>query len=81
MLISKISCFLAERAQTHINVDRLDGIDMDIGGRGRTVPLAKLVSVVLLIGPETGRNGYGLGRGHSGVAYRPGKSNLLVNVS
>lgn len=47
---------------------------MDIGGGGRTVPLAKLVPVVLLVGPETGRDGYGLGRGHSGVAYRPAKT-------
>lgn len=62
---------------THIDVDRLDGIDMDVGGGGRTVPLAKLVAVVLLVGPETGRDGYGLGRGHSGVAYRPGRMNLI----
>lgn len=59
----------AKREQTHINVDRLDGIDMDIGSGGRAVPLAKLVAVVLLVGPETRRDGYGLGRGHSGVAY------------
>lgn len=44
---------------------------MDIGGRGRTVPLAKLVPVVLLAASEASRDGDGLGRGHSGVAYRP----------
>lgn len=66
-----------QREQTHIDVDGLDGIDMDIGCGGRTVPLAKLVAVVLLVGPETGRDGYRLGRGHSGVAYRPGKMKLV----
>lgn len=60
------------QSHTHIDVDRLDGVDMDIGSGGRTVPLAKLVAVVLLVRPEAGWDGYGLGRGHSSVAYRPG---------
>lgn len=67
----------AEGEQTHIDVDRLNGVDMDVGSGGRTVPLAKLVAVILLIGPETGRDGYGLGRGHSGVAYRPRKMKFV----
>lgn len=70
-------CGPAKKEQTHIDVDRLDGIDMDIGGGGRTVPLAKLVAVVLLVGTETGRDRYGLRRGHSGVAYGPGKMKFV----
>lgn len=78
VLISAVNCFLKKTAQTHINVDRFNGIDMDIGGRRRTVPLTKLISMVLLVGPETGWNGYGLGRGHHSVAYWPRNQNLLV---
>lgn len=58
---------------SYVNVDGLNRINVDIWGRRGAVPLAKLVSVVLLTRPKTGRNGYGLGRGHSRVADRPAK--------
>lgn len=57
--------------KTHINVDGLDRINVDIWGRGGTIPLAELVSVVLLTGAKTGWDGNGLGRGHSRLADRP----------
>lgn len=65
--------FLSRRKKqkTHINVDGLDRINVDIWGRGGTIPLAKLVSVVLLTGPKTGWDGNGLGRGYSRLADRP----------
>lgn len=74
----KSSVLLAERKQTHIYVDWLNGINVDIGGWGWSVPLAKLISVVLFTGSETGWDGYGLGRGHRCMAYGPGKCKLLV---
>ncbi len=69
-----------KKEQTHIDVDRFDGIDMDIGGGGRTVPLAKLVAVVLLVWTETGWDRYGFRRGHGGVAYGPLKMKFVKLV-
>lgn len=59
-------------SSSHINVDRLDGVDMDIRGRGRAIPLAKLVAVVLLSRSEGLWDRDGFGRGHSRMAQRPG---------
>ena len=56
---------------THVNVDRLDGVDMDVWGRGGAIPLAKLIAVVLLPWAEILWDGNGLGRGDAGVAQGP----------
>lgn len=64
---------ITKKQKSYVNVDGLNRINVDIWGGGGTVPLTKLVPVLLLAGSETGRNGYGLGRGHGRVADRPAK--------
>lgn len=80
MIVSIVVCvcvcektvnLITKRQKSYVNVDGLNCINMDIWGRGGSVPLAKLVSVVLLAGSETGRNGYGLRRRQGRVADRP----------
>lgn len=63
---------------SHINVDRFDGVDMDVGGRGRAIPLAKLVAVILFSLSKWLRDRDGFRRGHSRVAQRPGGKKKLV---
>lgn len=67
--------------QTHINVDRLNGVNMDVGGGGRTISLAKLVAVVFLTGPKTIWNGDGLGWGYCSVVYRAEEMMMRKKVS
>lgn len=52
----------------HINVDRFNGVNMDIGSRGRAIPLAKLVAVILFSLSKGLRDRDGFRRGHSSMA-------------
>lgn len=66
---------------TDINVDWLDCVDMNVGGWGGAVSLAKLITVVFLPWPETLWNGNGFGRGHGWMAQRPERNrhNVCAN--
>ncbi len=72
-ILLTVSCYwlAVQLSSSHINVDRLDGVDMDVRGWGGAIPLAKLVAVVLLSRSKGLWDRNGFGRGHSRMAQRP----------
>lgn len=62
---------LKRNQNTHVDIDRLNRVDVDVWRRRGPVTLAELVAVILLAGAQASRDRDGLGRGHTGVAQRP----------